>query len=117
MGFGIAPALVLVGELSQAFAQRFIAGPAHDRTTLGGAMLADDPASPPFRHLEAVLEHHDRVAPARRAQKFPLATSFSASISSSLSATMRLSRVFSFFSSFSRLASSALSPPNWFLHR
>ncbi len=25
-------------------------------------MLADDPACPPFRHKEAVLEHHDRAA-------------------------------------------------------
>ena len=53
-------------------------------------------AGPPLRQLKAVLEHQDRIPPARRAQKFPLAISLRASIWSSLSATMRLSGVFSF---------------------
>lgn len=49
--------------------------------------------------------------PPRRAQKFPLATSFRIWLSSACSATMRFSRAFSFSSSRSRFASSAFIPP------
>jgi hypothetical protein len=95
MGLAIAPALVFAAEAVEARSECVVSLAARDLTSLGGAMLADDPASPPFRQLETFLKHQDRTPPARRAQKFPFATSRSASISSSLSATIRLRRVFS----------------------
>jgi hypothetical protein len=62
---------------------------------LGGAVLADDPARPPLRDPEPLLEHLHGSASPRRAYQFPRLISRRASISSSLSATMRLRRVFS----------------------
>jgi hypothetical protein len=49
---------------------------------LSGARLTNNPASPPFRIAEAVLEHVDRPGPARRAHQFPFAISFNAATSS-----------------------------------
>ena len=39
---------------------------------LGRAVLPDIPARPPLREPEPVLQHQDRLAPARRAHQFPL---------------------------------------------
>ena len=57
--------------------------PSHDRlVTLGRAVLPDISARPPLREAEAVLQHPDRLAPARRAHQFPFEISFSAATSS-----------------------------------
>src|SRR5205809_5579622 len=74
-------------------------------------MLPDDLARPTLGEPLAVHQHQDRLAPPGRAHQLPDATSFSASISSSLSATIRFRRVFSRSSSFSRLTSSPCIPP------
>src|SRR5438876_11670601 len=74
-------------------------------------MLPDDLARPTLGEPLAVHQHEDRLAPPGRAYQFPDATSFSASISSSLFATMRFSFKFSRSSSFKRLTSSAFIPP------
>ena len=65
------------------------------RSALCGPVLAGDPARPTLGEAEAVTQHAHRLAPAGRAQKFPLAISFSARFSSSLSATKRFSWPFS----------------------
>lgn len=76
---------------------------------LGGAGLAHDLARPPLPDTELGLEHVHGPAPSRRAHQSPLAISRNASISSSLPATICMSRAFSVSSSFSRLSSSASS--------
>lgn len=43
MSFAVAPALVLAGELMHARSERVVSLAARDLTTLGGAVLADDP--------------------------------------------------------------------------
>jgi len=63
----ITPALVLAAEGVEALPEGVVSLGSCDRATLGGTMLADYPASPPLRHVEAVLEHQDRTPPARRA--------------------------------------------------
>src|SRR5690606_34827159 len=103
----VAPAWVTPRERPQLLAQGVVATTAVGRPPLRGAVLSGNPARPPFREREPVLQHADRLAPARRAHQFPFATSRSASSSSSLSATSRLSRAFSRSSSRSRFASSA----------
>jgi hypothetical protein len=45
---------------------------------LRGPRLSDDSARPPLRDAQAVLQHADRPAPARRAHQFPFAISFNA---------------------------------------
>lgn len=79
---------------------------------LGGAVLADDAACPSLRQTEAFLQHVHGTASPRRAHQFPRLISRNASISSSLSATIRFSRALSRSNSLSRLASSAFIPPN-----
>jgi len=85
--------------------------------TLGRAALSDIPARPSLRNTETVLDHPDRLAPARRAHQFPFDTSFSAAMWSVWSATIRFNRAFSSSSSFSRLTSSAFIPPYCARHR
>src|ERR1022692_1070137 len=106
------------GQVTEPSPQVLFFGP-RDRCwpALGGARLADGPTRPTLRDRELVQEHRHRLAAACRAQKFPLATSFSISMSRTWSATMRLSPPFSRSSSFRRLASSAFMPPYWFLQR
>ena len=72
--------------------------------TLGRAGLAENPAGPTFGDAQAVADVLDRLAPPGRAQKFPEETSFKIALSSAWSATSFLSRMFSFSSSFKRLA-------------
>ena len=111
---GRPPELVrmLPGEIPQTRAQRVIAAVGHSRPMpLGGAMLTGDPARPPLRHRETILQHRHRGSSARRAHQFPFAISFKASISSSWSATIRFSLPFSRSNPFSRLTSSAFNPP------
>jgi hypothetical protein len=70
-------------------------------------MLPHDLARPALAQPLAVHQHQDRSSPPVRAHQFPFATSRKASISSSLSATMRFSCTFSRSSSFKRFTSSA----------
>ena len=65
-------------------------------------------ACPSFRHAEHLAEVLDSAPTARRAQKFPREISFSISMSSAWSATIRFNRAFSSFSRRRSLASSAL---------
>ena len=62
----IAPARALAGDLAQASSQRGVAVVTY-LVALRGAVLAGDPTRPPLRQAEALLEHQDRPAPARRA--------------------------------------------------
>jgi hypothetical protein len=62
MGLAIAPALVFAAEAVEARSEGVVSLAARDLTSLGGAMLADDPASPPFRQLETFLKHQDHSA-------------------------------------------------------
>ena len=116
-GPAVPPAGVATREGVQLRPERLVAAAARREAALPGAMPAGDPACPPFRQSEAVLQHADRLTPARRAGQFPRAISLSASISSSLPATIRFSRAFSRSSSRSRLASSAFIPPYWLRQR
>src|SRR6516165_10823756 len=70
--------------------------------TLRGAMLPHDSARPALADAETVAQHRDRAAPTGWAYQFPFAISFSATTSSSLSATIRFSIAFSRSSSFNR---------------
>ena len=79
--------------------------------TLPKAMLAHDLTSPPLRHSQPPLEHLNSSAPLRRAHHFVRLISRKASISSSLSATIRFNRAFSTSKDFNRFTSSALKPP------
>ena len=81
------------------------------RTALGGAMLAGDPARATLGHPEAGLQVPNGPAAPLRGQKFPSASSLSMSMSSAWLATSFLSRAFSTSSSRSRLASLADIPP------
>ena len=84
--------------------------------TLPKAMLANDLTSPPLRHSQPPLEHLNSSAPLRRAHYFVRLISRKASISSSLSATIRFNRAFSTSKDFNRFTSSALKPPYWLRH-
>jgi len=113
VGTPITPPGMGPAELAQLGSQRPVPIRLQRLVALGAAVLADQPARPPLRHAEHPLEVGDGAAPAGRAHQFPRPSSFSASIWSSLLATIRLSRAFSLSSSLSRLTSSALSPPYW----
>jgi hypothetical protein len=82
------------------------------RVTLGAAVLPGHLAGEPLAHTHDIHEVVNSRPPARRAQKFPRAISFNAAFSTSASASSRLRVAFSRSKSFSRLASSAFSPPN-----
>jgi hypothetical protein len=76
--------------------------------------LSKRAACPAFGHhvaAERVTHVLDRLAPFRRAQKFPEAASRRIALSSSASARSRFSRAFSFSRSFNRLAWSVRRPP------
>jgi hypothetical protein len=62
--------------------QRLIMGSDVRLMTLRRAVLTNDSARPPLRDPQAVLQHQDRLAPARRAHQFPFAISFNAATSS-----------------------------------
>ncbi len=111
VGAPIAPARMGSAEGTKLLAERPVAVRWDRLVTLGGAVLPDQLARPPLGDAEHPLEVLDGAAPAGRAHQFPRPSSFKASIWSSLSATIRFSRAFSPSSSFSRLTSSAFSPP------
>jgi len=94
VGAAVAEAGLLLGDLAQAGAQGLVVWGPVGLVALGGAVLAGDPARPTLGEAEAVPERQDRLPPPGRAQTFPRATSLSASISSSLSATIRFSELF-----------------------
>jgi hypothetical protein len=85
--------------------------------SLGGSVLPGHPTGEPFTQTHHVDEVVHGRPPACRAQKFPEAISFNAAFSSSASASNRFNVEFSRSRSFSRFASSAFNPPNWFRHR
>jgi hypothetical protein len=80
---------------------------------LGGAVLPGHAASEPLADRQHPLEVTNSHPLAFRAQKFPFASSLSASFSNSASASSRFNVAFSRSSSFTRLTSSALRPPNY----
>jgi len=81
------------------------------QTAVGGAGQPNGLARQPLRHPQRVLEHVHGATLGSRAQNFPLATSRSASFSSSASASSRLSREFCSRNSLSSLAASVSIPP------
>jgi Phage integrase family len=117
MGTPVPPPRVPRGETPQPGAQLPVRVGLGRAVTLDGTVLADDRTGPSLRQTEPGHEHVPGSTSPRRAYQFPFATSRSAWFSSSLSATICLSSRFSRSSSFSRLASSAFMPPNWFRHR
>lgn len=78
---------------------------------LGGAVLAHQTAGTALGRPESFLQNCDSSAAAFRALKFPSASYLSIALSSSASASKRLSRLFSCSSSLRRLASVAFMPP------
>src|SRR3972149_3207125 len=85
--------------------------------TLRGPWLSQDPARPTFADAQLPLGFANRLPAACRTGQFPPSTSRRMALSSSASASSRLSRWFSSSSFFSRLASSAFIPPYWFRQR
>ena len=117
VGTFVAEAGPLLGEGDQP-GSKFLLNIGHDwLSPLGRAVLADVSAGPAFGDREVLDQVFDRLAPPGRTQNFPLATSSSARMFSSLSATSLLSCWFSLRSSLSSLASSAFMPPYWFRQR
>jgi hypothetical protein len=76
----VPPPRPLAGEPPQLRTQRRVLRRDERLVTLRRAMLTHDPARPPLRQAETILEHQDRPAPARRAHQFPRLTSFSAAM-------------------------------------
>ena len=98
----IAPVLRSYGR--NRLRQRVFVSPHNDRVTLRATRLADEPAGVTFREPILLSNPPDRLPAPFGAYKFPEARSFRTCLSSDNSATRRLSRVFSFSSSFMRLA-------------
>ena len=113
MGAAVAPPGVGPAEVAQLGPEGPVPVGLDGLVALGAAVLPDQPARPPLGDPEHPLQVFDGAAPAGRAHQFPRPSSFKAWIWSSLSATIRFSRVFSASSSFKRLTSSAFSPPYW----
>jgi hypothetical protein len=111
VGAPVAPPGMRPAEAAQLVAERPVPVGLGRLVTLRAAMLPDQLARPPLGDAEHLLQVLDGAAPAGRADQFPRPSSFRASICSSLSATIRLSRAFSVSSCFSRLTSSAFMPP------
>src|ERR1700722_6767290 len=111
----IAEAPSLLGQGLQAFAQRSVIRPP-GVITHAGSVGADHPARPPLAHLVGRLQI-SRSLPMRggRHHFFPR-RSFSATLSSIASASIRLSLAFSSSSAFNRRASDTSSPPNLAFH-
>jgi len=100
------------GERSKEGAKLLLIGArARWSESLRGATLANHDARSAFRHPELLLKCNDHLTPAVRGQDFPSATNLNMSMSRPWLATMRLSGVFSFLSSFKRFASFAFKPP------
>ena len=79
--------------------------PLQGLVSLRGPMLTGHLAGPTLRGVVLLFQMHHRISTTRRAQKFPSARSLSISLSNIRSATIFLSRAFSFSSSLRRLAS------------
>ena len=78
----IPPPRPVAGDLAQRGAQPGVVAGDQRRAALRRAVLPDVSARPPLRDPKTVLQHADRLAPARRAHQFPLLISFSAATSS-----------------------------------
>jgi hypothetical protein len=78
----VPPARPVAGDLAQRGAKPGVVAGDQRRVALCRAVLAGVSARPPLGDAEAVLQHADRLAPARRAHQFPLLISFSAATSS-----------------------------------
>ena len=127
-------------EAVQCGHQRRVFVPTHPAVTLRGSRLPGHLASPALARTEALLQMQDGLALALRAHHVastlrccpagkgaaPLAVSFhsapsvsslSIALSRAWSATIRLSRPFSFSSSLRRLTVSSLAPPYCSLQR
>jgi len=100
------------GERAQEGTQFLFVGRGTRRIqSLRGTTLTNDDAGSALRHPELLFECNDHSTAAVRGQNFPSATNFNMSMSRAWFATMRFNWVFSFSSSFSRLASLAFMPP------
>ncbi len=113
----IAPPRPLARQITQRPSQRTIILAPHRLVTLSRTMLTDDQTRPTLRQAKTALEGQDPSTSTRRAQKFPSANTFSATFSSSLSATIAFNVWFSRSSSFNRRTSLAFIPPNCARHR
>ena len=78
----VSPPRPVARDLPQRRPQRGVVAGDPRRVTLRRAMLPGVSARPPLGDAKAVLQHPDRLAPARRAHQFPLEISFSAATSS-----------------------------------
>src|SRR6202042_3538783 len=115
MAPAIAEAPSLLGQSFQAFAQRSVIRPP-PVITHAGSVASLPPAPPSKAHLVCGLQI-SRSLPMRggRHHFFPR-RSFSATLSSIASASIRLSLAFSSSSAFNRRASDTSSPPNLAFH-
>jgi hypothetical protein len=78
----VAPPRPVARDLPQRRPQASVITGRPSRVPVRRAVLSGVSARPPFRDAEAVLQHPDRLAPARRAHQFPFEISFSAATSS-----------------------------------
>ena len=104
-----------MGDRLHALAKGGIVGPGR-LVSHGHAAAADGFTRPPFAHPECVSQMGDSFPLGRGRHHFFPKRSFKAELSSMVSASSRLSRVFSSSSVFSRLASETSSPPNFAFH-
>ena len=89
MSPAIAPAGMVAGEVPQTPAQVSVGVGISGAVALGRAVLTHDLARPPLRETKSLLKYVSGLAALRRAHHFPEAISRRATISSSLSATIR----------------------------
>ena len=104
----IAP--VLAGQRDNRLRQRPFIVAVRRAVPLRAAPLAEQATRLPFGDPVTLLGRRDRLTASVGAQEFPWATSRRICFSSESSATTRFSRVFSFSSSFRRLACASLRP-------
>ena len=107
----IAVATIVAGQLDHVLGQAFLVRATLRDLALGRAVLAKSAAGPAFGDAVNLPHVVDAPTTTRRAQKFPWAASVRMSLSSVRSETARLSRWFSFSSSFRRLSCARPIPP------
>ena len=98
----VAVTAILRRQLDDVRRQRVFIGPSARDLPLCRAVLTERATGAALRYAKRLSHAIDALPAARRAQKFPRAASVRMSLSSVRSETARLSRAFSFSSSFKR---------------
>ena len=100
----IAISAILTGQLDHVGHQPFFIRATNWYLTLSGSVLPQNATSAAFRDIQLSTNTINASTATSGAQKFPFAASVRISLSSVRSETARLSRAFSFSSSFSRFS-------------